>query len=68
MPALRTRYLGYLRDIHGWFLPYAVVHFVAIAHLCGGLMLALGLLTRVAAAIQVPILSRRPPQTAWPRA
>jgi len=48
--------LGYLRDIHGWFLPYAVVHFVAIAHLCGGLMLAVGLLTRVAAAIQVPIL------------
>jgi uncharacterized membrane protein YphA (DoxX/SURF4 family) len=48
--------LGYLQDLHGWFLPYAVVHFVAIAHLCGGLMLALGLLTRVAAAIQVPIL------------
>lgn len=48
--------LGYLQDIHGWFLPYALVHFIAVAHLCGGLMLALGILTRVAAAIQIPIL------------
>lgn len=48
--------LGYLQDLQGWFLPYALVHFVAIAHLCGGVMLALGLATRLAAAIQVPIL------------
>jgi uncharacterized membrane protein YphA (DoxX/SURF4 family) len=48
--------LGYLQDLHSWFLPYAVVHFVAVAHLCGGLMLASGLLTRLAAAIQIPIL------------
>src|SRR3954462_6341274 len=48
--------LGYLQDIHSWFLPYAIVHFVAIAHLGGGLMLATGLCTRLAAALQVPIL------------
>jgi putative oxidoreductase len=48
--------LGYLQDLGSWFLPYAVVHFVAVAHLCGGLMLAAGLLTRLAAAIQLPIL------------
>ena len=48
--------LGYLQDIHSWFLPYALVHFVAVAHLCGGVMLAVGLATRLAAAIQVPIL------------
>jgi len=48
--------LGYLQDIHSWFLPYAIVHFVAIAHLGGGLMLATGLFTRLAAALQVPIL------------
>jgi uncharacterized membrane protein YphA (DoxX/SURF4 family) len=48
--------LGYLQDLHSWFLPYAIVHFVAVAHLCGGLMLASGLLTRLAAAIQLPIL------------
>jgi putative oxidoreductase len=48
--------LGYLQDMQGWFWPYALVHFVAVAHLCGGVALALGLLTRVAAAIQIPIL------------
>lgn len=48
--------LGYLQDVNSWFLPYALVHFVAIAHLCGGVMLALGLATRLAAALQVPIL------------
>ena len=48
--------LGYMQDIHSWFLPYALVHFVAVAHICGGLMLAAGLLTRLAAAIQLPIL------------
>lgn len=48
--------LGYLQDMHGWFLPYALVHFVAVAHLCGGVALALGLLTRLAAALQIPIL------------
>jgi uncharacterized membrane protein YphA (DoxX/SURF4 family) len=48
--------LGYLQDIHSWFLPYALAHFIAVAHLCGGLMLALGLATRLAAALQVPIL------------
>jgi len=48
--------LGYMQDVHSWFLPYALVHFVAVAHICGGLMLAAGLLTRLAAAIQLPIL------------
>jgi uncharacterized membrane protein YphA (DoxX/SURF4 family) len=48
--------LGYLQDIHGWFWPYALVHFVAEAHLCGGLMLGNGLATRLAAVIQIPIL------------
>jgi putative oxidoreductase len=48
--------LGYLQDIDSWFLPYAVAHFVAISHLCGGVMLALGLATRLAAGLQVPIL------------
>src|SRR5690349_11363053 len=47
--------LGYLQDIHSWFLPYALAHFVAISHLCGGVMLALGLATRLAAGLQVPI-------------
>ncbi|HEY6167850.1 MAG TPA: DoxX family membrane protein [Verrucomicrobiae bacterium] len=33
-----------------------VAHVIILAHLAGGLFLALGLLTRVAAVIQVPIL------------
>ena len=34
----------------------ALVHYVTFAHLLGGLMLAAGLLTRIAALIQIPIL------------
>jgi uncharacterized membrane protein YphA (DoxX/SURF4 family) len=49
--------LGYLQDMQSWILPYALVHFVAVAHLCGGVMLGIGLATRLAAALQVPILA-----------
>jgi putative oxidoreductase len=34
----------------------ALVHYVAMAHLAGGALLAIGLLTRLAAAVQVPVL------------
>ena len=37
-------------------LPMLVIHYISLAHLTGGLMLALGILTRVAALIQIPIL------------
>ena len=36
---------------------FAVLHYVGLAHVGGGLLLALGLLTRLAAAAQVPILA-----------
>jgi len=39
-----------------WFAPAAVAHYIIPAHLFGGLMLTLGLLTRLAAAAQLPIL------------
>lgn len=39
-----------------WFLSAAVLHYVAAAHLAGGVLLAVGLLTRVAALAQVPVL------------
>jgi uncharacterized membrane protein YphA (DoxX/SURF4 family) len=32
------------------------IHYIALAHLFGGLCMAIGLLTRVAALIQIPIL------------
>jgi uncharacterized membrane protein YphA (DoxX/SURF4 family) len=38
------------------FAKYTVAHLIAFAHLAGGLLLAAGLLTRLAAAVQVPIL------------
>jgi len=38
------------------FASAAVVHYVALAHFGGGLLLAAGLLTRVAALVQIPVL------------
>lgn len=34
-----------------------LAHAIALAHLCGGLLVAAGLLTRLAAAVQVPIVA-----------
>jgi putative oxidoreductase len=39
-----------------WIAPAAVAHYVILAHLGGGAMLALGLATRFAALVQLPIL------------
>lgn len=39
-----------------WFWPAVLVHYVTLAHIVGGLMLAFGLLSRVAALVQIPIL------------
>ena len=36
--------------------PMILTHYVVLAHLCGGLMMAIGLLTRLAALLQLPIL------------
>lgn len=38
------------------FASAALVHYVSFTHLLGGLMLAVGLLTRLAALLQIPIL------------
>lgn len=38
------------------FLSFMLTHYVAMAHLVGGLMIAFGLLTRVAILFQIPIL------------
>lgn len=39
-----------------WLVPTFLVHYITLAHLVGGLMLAVGLLTRWAALAQIPIL------------
>lgn len=40
----------------GWIVSATVAHFVVFAHVCGGVLLAFGLLTRIAALVQIPIL------------
>ena len=40
-----------------WLITVGLLHYVALAHLIGGLMLAVGMLTRIAAWVQVPILA-----------
>lgn len=43
-------------EVSQWLASSFLLHFVIVAHLCGGVLLAFGLLTRLAAAIQVPVL------------
>ena len=40
-----------------WIVTVGLLHYIALAHLIGGLMLTVGLLTRIAAWVQVPILA-----------
>jgi putative oxidoreductase len=40
-----------------WIVGAVVLHYVALAHLVGGLMLTVGLLSRIAAWVQIPILA-----------
>ncbi len=52
----------FIRDLlqrldYPWVVTVALLHFIALAHLVGGLMLTVGLLTRIAAWVQVPILA-----------
>ena len=51
-------YLLRLMDGMGatWFAPAILDHYVILAHFCGGVCLLLGLFTRTAALIQLPIL------------
>jgi putative oxidoreductase len=39
-----------------WFAPAMLAHYVVLAHFCGGVCLLLGLFTRTAALVQLPIL------------
>ncbi|HEY3495666.1 MAG TPA: DoxX family protein [Polyangiaceae bacterium] len=48
---------SYMERGKHWFLPVLLSHYVVGAHIAGGILLALGLGTRVAALVQVPILA-----------
>ena len=40
-----------------WLVTVALLHYISLAHLMGGLMLTVGLLTRIASWVQIPILA-----------
>lgn len=40
-----------------WLVTVGVLHYISLAHLVGGLMLTVGLLTRIGAWVQIPILA-----------
>ncbi|HEY4247801.1 MAG TPA: DoxX family protein [Lacunisphaera sp.] len=42
---------------HPWLVTVGLLHYVTIAHLIGGLTLMFGLLTRIAAWVQIPVLA-----------
>jgi putative oxidoreductase len=50
------RLVGLVGSSGDWFVPLLVAHYVGIAHLGGGILLALGVATRVAALVQIPVL------------
>ena len=50
------RVLSLVGSTGDWFVPLLVAHYVGIAHLGGGILLTLGLATRIAALVQVPVL------------
>lgn len=53
---------GYFVDFferagQSWLGPGILLHYVMAAHFVGGLLLTIGFLTRIAAAVQIPILA-----------
>jgi uncharacterized membrane protein YphA (DoxX/SURF4 family) len=50
-------FYGFLDAADPAFAPAVLAHYVTLAHLVGGFLLALGFLTRLAAAVQVPVLA-----------
>ena len=52
-----TEYLyAIFKTVSGSGTYFILVHYVAIAHLCGGFFIMLGLLTRLCSLLQIPIL------------
>lgn len=48
--------MSYMQRTGQWFMPLVISHYVVAAHVAGGLLLMLGLCTRLAALAQAPIL------------
>lgn len=47
--------LAMVADLNG-FMSLFVVHYIVMSHIVGGIMLIIGLLSRIAAIVQLPIL------------
>lgn len=47
---------SYMDRTGHWFMAVTIAHYVVAAHIAGGILLILGLCTRVAALVQAPIL------------
>src|SRR5262245_52276543 len=52
-PALLERFI----DNTGWLLPMTLAYGLVLAHIVGGMMLAVGCCTRWAAAVQIPFVA-----------
>jgi uncharacterized membrane protein YphA (DoxX/SURF4 family) len=52
-PALLEHFI----DNTGWLLPMTLAHGLVLAHIVGGMMLAIGCCTRWAAAVQIPFVA-----------
>jgi putative oxidoreductase len=51
-----SRVMVFLEPAETWFMPALTAHYVGMAHLGGGVLLMLGLATRIAALVQLPAL------------
>jgi putative oxidoreductase len=53
----QTEYLyNIFRTVSGEGTYFILVHYVALAHLCGGVFIMMGLMTRFCSLVQIPIL------------
>ena len=48
--------LALIESPDGAFLAFSIAHYVAFAHLVGGLLITLGMFTRMACMFQIPVL------------
>jgi uncharacterized membrane protein YphA (DoxX/SURF4 family) len=51
---LNTQYFDNMAGTEGYY--FLASHYISMAHLAGGILIAIGLITRLAAIIQIPIL------------
>ena len=53
-----TEYLyNILKPVNAEGTYFVLVHYVALSHLCGGIFIAMGLMTRISSLLQLPILA-----------